>query len=268
LLSLDAPTVAVLWAWGFARASRVALTVDSLLLLFSGTWLLYVADRIFDGFHQESSRLRERHFFYMRHRGATAAAALPVAALLAWLVWAHMLPGARRADFLIFAVALTYFLLVHLCHAAIERWFPKELIVGLVFAAATVVPAWARLEQNEPVLFPMAALFAALCWLNCIAIEKWERNPRSAHSADRTMWWGQQHLRNLCAASGVIATFFAAGLLWEGHENAAELCAAAALSALLLSVLDWLRLRFRLSAFHLRVAADAALLTPLLLLFR
>lgn len=263
LLSLDAPTVATLWAWSFARVLHVTLTPDCLLLLFLGTWLLYVSDRILDGFHRDSARLRERHFFYMRHRAAAIRVAIPVSVLLAWLVCAHMLPSARRADLLIFAVALAYFCLVHLRGAEIERWFPKELIVALVFAAATAVLTWSRIEEDRVELALLAALFAALCWLNCIAIEKWERTSRSAPKIDTLTRWGQHHLRLLSAAITAVALFAGVLLLHAASIPSASLCLAAALSAALFIALD----RSSFSAYHLRIAADAALLTPLLVLF-
>jgi len=280
LLSLDAPTVATLWAWSFARALHLNLPMDALLLLFSGTWILYVADRILDGLHQTPSPLRERHFFYMRHRTVIIFVAVPVGILLTWLVFAHMLASARHADSLLFVVACVYFCLVHLHGRSIERWFPKELIVALVFASATAVPAFARIStdyalsttQAQVVLLVLAALFAALCWLNCVAIEKWEQAPgppyppRGQHFQlqrnDHTTRWGQRHLF-LISLAIVCAAIVSAALLLRSNVLAALLCLAAALAAALFIVLD----RSTFIAPRLRIAADAALLTPLLFIF-
>lgn len=270
LLSLDAPTVAALWAWSIGRAAHVAVSTDSLLLLFLGTWLLYVADRVLDGVHQDSALLRERHLFYRRHRAAALAAAVPVAGVLAWLVL-HMLGRARRADLLLFALAAAYFALVHLRGRAIERWFPKELLVALIAAGAIAVPAWSRSTRGHGVamFLLLIALFASVCWLNCVAIEKWER-PQTAASrgapiADPTTQWGQRHLRPIGAAIAIGGIFAAGALLGLDHTAAAVLCLAGGASALLLVLLDFSQSRGNISAFHLRVAADAALLTPLLL---
>jgi hypothetical protein len=271
LLSLDAPTVAALWAWSLARALDRTVPPAALAILFAGTWLLYVADRILDGLHQPAPRLRERHFFYIRNRAAAIAAAIPVAALLTWLIIARMLPAARLADLVIFAIACAYFALVHLprhtlCRA-IERWFPKELIVALVFASATAVPAFARiplhLTSGKSTLAILALLFAALCWLNCIAIEKWELNPASPPATNNVARCAQQHLRAVSVA--LVSTALCAGAFFLHGANtpAAALSLAAAVSATLLLLLD----RHPLSALRLRIAADAALLTPLLLLF-
>lgn len=280
LLSLDAPTVAALWAFAFARAFRLTLSPYAMPLLFAGTWLLYIADRILDGFRPNPACLRERHLFYMRHRLAVTAIAVPVGVILAWLIFFHMLPAARRADALIFGVVAAYFALVHLRGHEIERWFPKELIVAVIFASATAVPALVRIappaaadpSQDKFILLLMSALFAALCWLNCVAIEKWEHpshpmrrltilTPKPA-AADRTARWGQHHLRRLSFLLALAAVLAAASLL-PYNPQATALCIAAAASALLFIALD----RARLSSFHLRIAADAALLTPLLALF-
>ncbi|HTV06782.1 MAG TPA: hypothetical protein VME86_15545 [Acidobacteriaceae bacterium] len=280
LLSLDAPTVAALWAFCFARAFHLALSPYALPLLFTGTWLIYVADRILDGLHSDPARLRDRHLFYIRHRAIVTRITVPVCGFLAWLILFHMLPAARRADVLIFTIAAAYFVLVHLCGPAIERWFPKELIVAIVFASATAVPALVRITptatqtpaRDRLILVLMSALFAALCWLNCIAIDLWEQFPRRASRrlriltsrpavTDRTTLWGQRHLR-LLSFSLAILSVLAATLLSSSNPSASALCFAAAAAALLFIPLD----RSPFSALHLRIAADAALLTPLLLL--
>lgn len=284
LLSLDAPTVATLWAWSFAHAFHLSLSASSLLLLFSGTWLIYVADRILDGLHQDSARLRERHLFYIRHRFTAIAAAIPVSLVLLWLVFFRMLPATRRADTLIFTVAAAYFALVHLFGRAIERWFPKELIVAIVAAAAIAAPAFSRLTpaaaqhpaQDKALIALMSLFFTAICWLNCVAIEKWER-PR-VHAlrviprhdppqiSDRTSRWGQRRLRAISIVFAA-ASLITALVLLPSNSSVAELCFAAAISAALFVPLDRSSSgKSPVSAFHLRIAADAALLTPLLLL--
>jgi hypothetical protein len=271
LLSLDAPTVAALWAWSIARALHLALSADSLLLLFAGTWLIYVADRIFDGLQADPARLRERHLFYLRHRTAALAAAAPVAVFLCWLVFDHMLPRARHADLALADLAAAYFALVHLRGRAIERWFPKELLVALIAAAAIAVPAWSRLAEPTAQAFAIltvaTTLFAAVCWLNCIAIEKWERSPNGrAPITDRTTQWGQARLRPIGAAITLAALAAAAAFLAVNQYPAALLCFAGTAAATLLVVLDQIQSQTRLSPLHLRIAADLALLTPVLLL--
>ena len=99
LLSLDAPTVAVLWAWLFARAMHLRLPSVAMLLLGLATWLLYVADRILHGLRKERRELlRDRHIFPARHRRAFLSAALILAGLSVWMALTRMYPKALRED--------------------------------------------------------------------------------------------------------------------------------------------------------------------------
>ncbi|WP_446743971.1 hypothetical protein [Silvibacterium acidisoli] len=269
LLSLDAPTVAALWAWGMARAVKVHLPWSAPLLLALGTWLLYIGDRILDGLNdrKHGTKLRNRHYFYIRHRRAFLAAGASGAALLIWLIATRMTPAAFHEDLILFTLALIYFGLIHLCGPAIERWFPKEMAVGLVFASATAVPAWSRLNGHRLPLVPLVAIFAALCWMNCAAIEKWEslRDTSTNHRPPphRTTRWVQQAFQPAAGAVAMLAVCGATLAVSFGLSlQMTALYTACVLSELVLAGLD----RGHLSAGQLRIAADAALLTPLLLL--
>ena len=272
LLSLDAPTVAAIWSWSFARAMHVRLPWNAPLLLALGTWLIYVADRILDGLRSGASgQLRERHFFYARHRiEAITTGAIASVALL-WLIVTRMIPATRREDIVLFAAALIYFCLIHVwapqSRSGIERWFPKEIAVALVFAAAVAVPAWSRLSDQRILLIPLVALFALLCWLNCVAIDKWEQ-PISGHArASRgtrphpSTRWTQSYLPLVACGIAVLAvTASVLSILSAAPFEITALYLACAISALLFFAFD----RSRLGSLDLRIAADMVLLTPLL----
>jgi len=280
LLSLDAPTVAALWSWTLARAVHIRLPWSAPLLLAMGTWLVYVADRILDGLHGNASgQLRERHFFYARHRPAVLTAAMFAGLALLWLIFTHMNHAARREDVVLFTAALIYFCLIHVwaphSQRSIERWFPKEMAVAIVFAAAVAVPAWSRSGIHGIALRPAVALFALLCWLNCVAIEKWEKGETQQHSASSfpsvsdaarphpTTRWTQDHLRLTSCGIAVMAAIAALiSIVTAGPLAMTGLYLAGALSALLFLAFD----RSRLGVLDLRIAADVALLTPILLL--
>jgi len=294
LLSLDAPTVAALWSWFFARAMRLELPWHAPLLLALGTWLVYVADRILDGTRTSpASPLRERHRFHARNRKAFLSASVVVGCTLLWLIVARMSANARCEDTILFAAALLYLVLVHKSHpgrtgapgdrssslgwktgAPGDRssslgwettWLPKELAVGIVFAAATAVPAWSRLHSGRTALFPAIALFAVLCWLNCVAIERWENPPpdgdlQSSH-AHGTTRWATKHFRATTLFLALISAAFASASIISNPGTPAVYLAVMT-AALCLAAIDLFR--ERLSEIHLRVAADAALLTPLI----
>jgi hypothetical protein len=254
LLSLDAPTVAALWAWFFLSAMHLHLPILPPLFLALGTWLLYVADRILDGLRQRQADLRERHHFHARHRTAFLWAAALMVVLLAWFVLTRMRPEALRDDSWIGVFALLYLFAVHRrTHAS---WLPKELAVAILFAAATAVPAWSRLGASnggKEQLAPAVIFFALLCWINCVSIQKWEAG--NSHSTTR---WASLHLRPIVT---MIALFSLAAAVLAPSRGLMAVYLAALLSSGLLIALDARRTHF--SPLHLRIAADAALLTPL-----
>jgi len=260
LLSLDAPTVAVLWAWSFARAVHVSSAPAALVVLGIGTWLLYITDRLLDG-REGAPRdsLRERHFFHARHRRALLVAGA-VAAIPLLIFIFLMPPAARLEDAVIFAVSTVYFAVVHLARVR----FPRELVVGIVFALACAVPAWSQPGPAHADLAVLALLFAALCWLNCAAIHVWEK-PGAIRR------WSAVPTLALCVAAASAALMALAG---KQHPGVLGLAAATLAAALLLFALDRDHARGARpsaergvpSVFALRILADAALLTPLLLL--
>jgi hypothetical protein len=271
LLSLDAPTVAALWSWFFARAMRIDLPWYAPLLLALGTWLVYVADRVFDGLHANpTAPLRHRHLFHARHRRLFVGAAIAVGAGLIWLIVARMTPAARREDTVLFLIALVYLGIVHKPGTKRSAWLPKELAVGLVFAAATAVPAWSRLQSGRAILLPAIAIFAALCWLNCVAIERWENlapngklQSPDAHSTTR---WAADHFRLAACSLVAISTILCAVEFFRAPSSpwTAAIYLATILAALCFAAVDTQRANF--STLGLRIAADAVLLTPLLFL--
>ncbi|MGB6132087.1 MAG: hypothetical protein WBG54_09915 [Acidobacteriaceae bacterium] len=266
--SLDAPSVAVLWAWALGRAVGADLSWSALAVLGLGTWLIYVADRLLDSrLGALRVDLRERHFFHARHRHALLLCGALALVPLLWLIAFRMPAAARREDAWIFLVAMVYFAAVHLPRIRVRPRvrFPHELAVAPVFAAGAVVPAWAGSTTAHVDLLWLAALFAALCWLNCAAIHAWE-------SAKPPRRWS--FASTLALAIGCLAGALMLPALH--HPGVFRLLTAMLASALLLFALDRDFSRSRrqaapqhgdLSPLALRILADAALLTPLLLMF-
>ena len=265
LFSLDAPTLAVLWAWALARAVDAQQSSATLAVLALGTWLLYIADRLLDG-RPGSLRgdLRQRHIFHACHRRAFLVAGAVVLLPLGWLIFI-MPAAARNEDARLFAAAMLYFGAVHLpWPRALRRLrFPRNLVVAAIFASAATVPAWSASTAAHGDLIWIAGLFALLCWTNCTAIHAWEsaRPPRR---------WSLVSTLALVIAAAAAALMTAA----RSHPQVFLLLVAMAASALLLFALDrdFTRSRRRpspegeLSPLALRILADAALLTPLLLI--
>jgi hypothetical protein len=109
-------------------------------------------------------------------------------------------------------------------------------------------------------MLPVAAAFVLLAWLNCYAIENWERDGDSARGlgGSRVFWLGIV----LAAGCGLTATAMGA-MEWP---RMAALLGCGAVSAGLLAGLD--RGSARFSAVGLRALADLVLLVPVVVLFR
>ncbi len=87
ILSLDAPLVAVLCQMALARACKVAVMPAVHWALFLTVWLIYVVDRVLDGFSlRHAAKVSARHAFYRRHRWLFTLLVIPViGAGLLWL---------------------------------------------------------------------------------------------------------------------------------------------------------------------------------------
>lgn len=253
LLSLDAPTVAMLWAWYLVRAQGEESSGWSIPLLGVATWLLYVADRLLDGYRGQG--LCERHVFHRRYRRRLIPLAGVMAGALTWAAWVLLPREELRVALGLAAVVALYLAAVHVSRAA-GRWLPKTMAVAVIFAVAVSVPAWTLADHltgaGRAALGFKVALFAGVCWLNCVAIKRWE-GQSAVHASTR---WAGSHLWALAFTAVCIAVL----------AMPSRVAMAVLLSALILAGLD--AVRGRLSALQLRIAADVALLSPLLWLHR
>jgi hypothetical protein len=260
LASMDAPTVAVVWALAIARSVQVHLQPWIIFLLAGGTWTVYVLDRLLDARQAIRANalavLRERHYFHWRHRRTFLALAACTAAGAAALIVILMPVAAQQHNSLIAIAALAYFSGVH-APTRLPRWLrqvcSKEMLVGILFAVGCAAPTLTRLHPAAspwPIVLSLA-FFAVLAWLNCAAISSWE-SPRTS--------------RTIPAA---IIGFAVAGLaiaicLPPPLAPTSALLSSAALSAILLLALH--QFRHRLAPVTLRALADLVLLVPALLL--
>ncbi len=269
LLSLDAPTVAATWCSAFMLAAGVSRHSGALrcpvLFLSLATWLCYVGDRVLDARSSlATDSLRPRHFFYGELWRTRRPALLGVVGLAVLACLAIALRGLSASLLVGFSgltgASLLYFARVHSGAAATATPLAKEGAVGLVFAVGCMLPAWTvGRAELRPSLAVAGVLFAMLCWLNCVAIERWEGLSPSSHPSTR---WAAQHLGRLLLAGAVAAA--ALGLSHAARTSRAFGMLAPCLAAafMLLALLEGLRQH--LSREALRVLADVVLLTPLL----
>lgn len=260
LLSLDAPVVALAWQRWWAWSTGLALPPSREIILGLGVWSIYLADRLADSANDRMiSGGAARHRFSRRFRRMLLPAVGGAVVALAILSLAS-LPGTEfRSGMGLLAVAGGYFWLVH-CWPG-RGWsavLPKEAVVGGVFSAGTVFFVVCRAREIPLALWVHVGLFAAVCFLNCALITRWEgheRDLRERSSLLNAFPRFSAHLRaaGACLALAALAVS-AATMTWTAIPIAA--------SAALLAGLDWRAPK--MSVDTSRVLADVVLLTPLL----
>ncbi|MDE3199528.1 MAG: hypothetical protein KGN79_01305 [Acidobacteriota bacterium] len=263
LASFDAPTVAIVWSLAFAWAAHVALPGWVPLLLALGTWSVYIGDRLLDaraGIRSEAAdQLRDRHFFHWRYRRILLPLAIGSACVAAAMIFTLMPSPNREHNTLLAAAALAYFSGVHgprQVPAWLQKILTKELLVGVIFTAGCAVPTLSRLgvvhlSNNRSFSFlPALFFFAALAWLNCHAIDRWE------NCASRT-------LSGVSALALSTMGTLAGSICLQSEPRIAMLFITGSVSAALLGLLHLARVR--IAPLTLRMAADLVLLVPVFL---
>lgn len=256
MLSLEVPLIAALWQQLAGRTLGAELSWAHGALLAAAVWLIYSADRWLDGLELAASAQTQRHRFYAQHRRRVVWLWLGVAAVtltgsMLLLTGTQLLAGSLLA-----AALLGYFGARHLGD---RTRHPKELQIAVIFALGV---AFLPLLSGASLL-PLGAFtvcFAALIFLNCACIAEWEGDldlepapfaARAPHVATKlpALALGLA----LVSGLGVALLHSSAPLWWALSGSAALLYLLGLLSP-------------QLSPAARRVAADAALLTPLLAL--
>jgi hypothetical protein len=266
ILSLDAPTIAIVWFALFAAAFRVHPGWPVFAALGLWVWLIYVADRILDSLGEPPPGVEvPRHRFYRFHRRPALICAVAVAAIAAVISFDWIQPAIRRDAIGLAILVAIYLAVTHLARPKGNRYWPKELLVALLFAGGVCLPVSTLLGRQRWSVIAPFALLVAVFWINTLAIECWESAPDRA---------SRRHLRPgisrglalYLAPAGVVLTILAGaiGIFDTLQSGAAPIYFAIALSAFLLTLLE--TNAGRMTGPARRVLADAALLTPVLFL--
>lgn len=260
-LAIIEPLVGVVWQRALGQCLGIPVETHYSLLLGLSLWLVYVADRWLDARTLTVGvPAAARHLFARQHKRALAAVWCAVLALdVAVAVFTlNSVEWLARAGLLL--ATLGYFVGVH---SRVAKP-PKELLVTAIYTAGVSVFAWPLLGWPwawSPLLLCGTLAFALLALLNLATIAV------SETALDRAQGFpslGQRRQglavtvnvagMTLAAASAIAACFAGPFQNWF---------AAVAGSALVLWILGRVRQRCRPDHFHL--AADVALLVPLLL---
>src|SRR3954463_6509891 len=140
LVCLDAPLVALAWLWLFARTFHVPLQIGNAVALFLTAWLIYLADRFADASNLKTGSPRSlRQEFCLRHREFWVATLALVAGFDAYVIWRTTALQTLLVGAIVGLLAVVYLVVNHPL-GLIWRSLPaKELAIGILFAAGTVV---------------------------------------------------------------------------------------------------------------------------------
>jgi hypothetical protein len=265
VLSIDAPTVALVWGALFAHASGGRLSGAEATVLVLTVWMIYVSDRLLDGWtERDRAALQERHHFSERHRFVLAGLVLFACSAIAWLTTDRLRAAEVTAGVKLGVIVVVYMTSIHTGRGWIAGMLPKEIAAGFLFASGATLPVWSRAERLPWDAWLPWVLFGLLCSLNCLAIECWENHHHSKQwrrSPRPFVRWADSRISRSVAALAVAA--WTACLVCNPRGPSVSVLSAVGLGALLLLVLN--ARRAKLSPTALRVLADAALLVPAIL---
>jgi hypothetical protein len=136
LLSLEAPIVAVAWTLGLARLHHVLLMPGVLLGLGLCVWIVYVLDRVLDGFSTQVEPMDIRHEFHRRWWKLLLVALACGAAVTTWLAL-NVVPAALMWECLGLGVLMLLYLAVYASGGS--RWYHHLMIPASSLGALVVV---------------------------------------------------------------------------------------------------------------------------------
>ncbi|HAV13164.1 MAG TPA: hypothetical protein DCX06_06710 [Opitutae bacterium] len=239
--------IAVAWQWIFAASMHTKPAIAAQATLVFSVWLTYMADRLFDVAKRDPSQLLSQ-----RHRYAKKYAT-PL-----WRIWwiiliTNIVIAVTSLTFdtlmrgmILLACCLLYTLLNQLLS---RRFFPKELLVALIFTGGVIV------LLEPPFLLPAATSFMCICLFNCLALGHKERSVDAALKV-RSL----ASVRSLRLAWLVSIVAIACLPYIDG-----TLVVCLALTMLLSALIVHYRERYSCEAF--RSVLDAAMLSGLIPLF-
>lgn len=268
LLSFDAPTVACVWMWFVARSFDLQVGPAELVAMFLAVWVIYAVDRLLDASSaalvrsSQPAHLQPRHQFHQRYQRWLIPLLILAVAPLAFCL-TQFRRGEIRLDLILAAALAGWFAIIHVGARSKAVPMPKEFVLGVFFAAAVFVPAFAQRPELHSAMVVPALLFGLLCTSNGLFIHRWENPPARATTGPphedaltRLLLSSLKPLAFAGCVLGVAAAAFVRGA-------ATPIGCAVALSLAALLVLD--RYQQAFAATDLRALADLVLLSPLLL---
>jgi len=245
-----APLVAIAWFRLLAVAFNVEHVNATAIALGLFVWLVYTSDRTLDVLAMKRTKDRSGNTIEFGILFATLFALFGTDVYLA-LKSVNSLVLIAIAP--VFLGVVVYLGIVHGRAVHMSNDWPREILVGVLFALGFSLPIAALMAHRERLLL-LYPFLAVLATLNCCGVKRWASlHPQSRHKLTR---WIGEHLNRLgfglALAAGVLRMVIGGPVLL-----------AIVISASILALLPVLGKRWTRQAWYM--AADIALCSPLLL---
>lgn len=263
-LSLDAPFVAVTWLWCFSSIYKCPVPYHNYTVLFCITWLAYSGDRLLDSLRLTgNAQQTPRHQFTSRHFKPLLALWCLTALSALFFLPATLDIIEIRWGFGLLGILSLYFGGCYYLPHLTRKFLTRELLVGIFFSVATHFFIVTQLKTVNISLVWTSLCFSMLCSLNCLLISYWELT--SDDQAGEVTFFTSNPAR-VHQLPKVIAMFlllqFAISMFLILHQTIPVF----ELSILSSTFLFWILDRSHIHTQLKPVLADAALLTPWLIL--
>jgi hypothetical protein len=178
LLSLDAPLVALAWAWMFSNAWGVVSVPWQLwATLGVSVWIIYALDRIVDARREGNLKLLDaRHHFHRRYSQVFFRVITIGIFFCLYSVMLNLAQTVLQYGFFVILCAVVYFVIAFNQSNSEQSGLGKNLVAGLTFSygASAGIHAYSPvLPFGDMVFSSEVLLFAALCVINMTAIDFW-----------------------------------------------------------------------------------------------
>lgn len=263
LFSLDAPLIAVLWQVLLTRDLAIEVSRGEPFVLGLCVWCVYIGDRVLDAMRPRTAGWEPvRRRFYRDHLQIASIAGLCLIVMVLPLAYHLLKRSTFYAGMVLTIPLLCYLVLVHLPPMRWRARWPREMAVACVFTLGVFLAVWIGDGRTLRPLWMPAILFWLLCWVNCCVIETWEWYANIHHTEGKpshSTRWVARHFIFIAGSIACLAVVVGYRNLAPFHFSIAVFLSGVAL-ALLAACRPYLPIN------GLRVAADLALCTPLLVL--
>ena len=176
--NLDAPSVAIAWQEVAGSVFNSEIQTGHRLLLFLSVWVVYCFDRLIDVRNIPRTEIpkTKRHQFHQRYAFSLRLVCQLAGAISIGLAFANLNTQAWLGALMIMGLTVLHLIISH--NELLDDSFPlkKELRVGLIFGAGTILQPWSLRDVETPHFFYVWLVLGFLAAANCFWVSYWDND--------------------------------------------------------------------------------------------